>query len=74
MEDEKAKAVCKFVCNRYRDHPDSKLVELLHGCATPWAQVYREGQNCAIPETMTKLFYKGLVERLLEVADGKQGA
>lgn len=69
LEDEKAKEVCKFVWNRYRKHSDSELVELLHGSATPWAQVYREGQNCPIPEVMTKLFYKGLVKRLLAVAD-----
>ena len=74
LEDEKAKEVCEFVWNRYREHSDSELVELLHGSATPWAQVYREGQNCPIPEVMTKLFYKGLVERLLAIADGKQGA
>jgi len=68
LEDDKVKGVCNFVWKRYRDHSDSELVELLHGSATPWAQVYREGLNCTIPEIMTKLFYKGLVERLIAVA------
>ena len=74
LEDKNARKVCDFVWKRYRDHSDSKLVSLLHGEATPWAQVYREGQNCTIPEVMTKAFYKGLVKRLLAVADGRQGA
>ena len=74
LEDKSARKVCDFVWKRYRDHSDSGLVSLLHGEATPWAQVYREGQNCTIPEVMTKIFYKGLVKRLLAVADGRQGA
>jgi phage protein len=69
LEDKKARDVCNFVWNRYKDYSDSELVELLHGRATPWAQVYREGENNPIPEIMTKLFYKGLVERLIAVAE-----
>nr|DAU09698.1 MAG TPA: hypothetical protein [Caudoviricetes sp.] len=71
LKDKSARKVCDFVWKRYRDHSDSELVSLLHGQATPWAQVYREGQNCTIPEVMTKAFYKGLVKRLLAVADGR---
>ena len=71
LKDKSARKVCDFVWKRYRGHSDSELVSLLHGQATPWAQVYREGQNCTIPEVMTKAFYKGLVKRLLAVADGR---
>ena len=71
LKDKSARKVCDFVWKRYRDHSDSELVSLHHGQATPWAQVYREGQNCTIPEVMTKAFYKGLVKRLLAVADGR---
>ncbi len=71
LEDESARKVCDFVWKRYGEYTDSQLVTLLHGRATPWAQFYHEGQNCTIPEMETKLFYKGLVERLLAVADGR---
>ena len=66
LKDEEAKKVCNIVWRRYSPMSDSKLVTLLHGAGTPWAMVYKEGENRAIPDEFTRLYYKGLIRILIE--------
>lgn len=66
LADDEAKKICSFVWQRYKGKSDSQLVTLLHGAGTPWANVYSDGQNNIIPEEYTRLYYRGLVEFLLD--------
>jgi uncharacterized phage-associated protein len=68
LQDEKACKICDFVWKRYKDYSDSQLVTLLHGKGTPWGTIYEEGMNNRIPDSFTQIYYKNLVESLLEVA------
>ena len=72
LQDNDAKTVCEFVWNRYLNYSDNDLVTILHGAGTPWAYIYQEGKNLEIPDELTKVYYKGLVRRLVEsVRDGE---
>lgn len=68
-KDDDAISTCEFVWKRYGGCDGSTLVSILHGKGTPWGQVYQEGRNNPIPETLTRLYYKELVERLKRYAD-----
>lgn len=71
LNDEDAKKVCDIVWKRYDKHTDSDLVSILHRPGTPWAFCYRAGENKPIPDELTKMYYKKLVERLLsEIRNG----
>ncbi len=66
--DEEAIVVCNMVWKRYKEYPDGKLVDILHGAGTPWKRCYIPDMNMPIPDGLTKAYYKGLVKILLEVA------
>ena len=68
LQDENARKICDFVWKRYKDYSDSQLVTLLHGKGTPWGTIYEEGMNNRIPDSFTRIYYKDLVESLLEIA------
>lgn len=65
LQDPQAQTICRYVWNRYgKGYSDSELVSILHGKGTPWGKVYEEGKNNPIPEFYTKMYYKGLIQRL----------
>ena len=66
LHDDELKRVCKFVWRRYKDLSDMEIVDLLHGAGTPWATVYSEGSNRIIFDELTRLYYKGLVRKIIE--------
>lgn len=65
LEDDKAKAICRFVWNRYGKLNDSDLVTLLHRPGTPWRMVYEEGKNNPIPDSYTRAYYTKVTNNLL---------
>lgn len=71
LQDNDAKKVCNIVWKRYSGLSDTDLVNLLHGKATPWANVYVQGTNREIPDELTRLYYRGLIRRIIESANGK---
>ena len=68
LNDEYLKRVCKIVWERYKNLSDGEIVNLLHGAATPWSAVYSEGANRIISDELTRLYYKGLVRRIIELS------
>lgn len=69
LVDEDYKEVCDFVWDRYRAYNDSDLVSLTHARNTPWALFYEEGKNRIIPDKYTKMYYRGLVNYLMNLPD-----
>lgn len=65
INDDDIRKVLDFVWDRYRDKPTSYLIGLLHGSNTPWAYCYPKGQNAEIPEEMTAVYYKSIVDNAL---------
>lgn len=61
------KKVCDFVWDKYKGYTDSELVELLHKKGSPWALVYEEGKNNEIPDLVTRVYYRKIVDRLLKL-------
>jgi len=66
LEDEKARKACDFVWKNYYHYTDSELVDLLHKPGSPWALVYEEGKNNEIPDIVTRVYYRKIVDKLLQ--------
>lgn len=66
LEGAEEQKICNLVWKMYSGYDDGKLVELLHKQGSPWALVYEPGQNRPIPDIITKIYYKKLVDSLLE--------
>src|SRR3712207_9195133 len=64
LKDERERQVCGVVWDRYRGYSDNELVTLMHGVGTPWAKVYKAGQNLPIPDEYTKAYYSYLIEKI----------
>ena len=71
LQDNDAKKVCDIVWKRYSGVSDGEIEDLLHGKATPWANVYVPGMNREIPDELTRLYYRGLIRRLIGGSNGK---
>lgn len=70
LNDNGARRICEFVWKKYGlAYSDNELVTLMHGKGTPWGQVYTEGENNAIPEIYTKLYYTELVRRISDATE-----
>ena len=65
LDDAEAKKVCDMVWKRYEGYSGSELVSLTHRDGTPWSVCYVEGENCAIPDQYTKIYYQALVDKIL---------
>lgn len=59
------KMILDFVWDRYRDKSTSELINLLHKDGTPWAYCYAPGKNVEIPDEMTRIYYKSIVENAI---------
>ena len=46
------------VYSRYRSYSISRLVEKSHGDNTPWAKVYRDGENMTIPLNLISEYFR----------------
>lgn len=62
LEDEDAKIIVEMVWKRYRGVSDSDMVSLTHKTGTPWDVCYVRGENCPIPDELTELYYKQIVD------------
>lgn len=67
LKDQQAQGVCDMVWKRYAGYSGADLVTLTHKNGTPWAICYIEGENCTIPDSYTKAFYKEVIR--LEVGE-----
>ena len=65
LKDEYAKKVVEMVWKRYNDFSDNEMVALTHRDGTPWAVCYIPGQNAPIPDEVTAMYYKKLVENVI---------
>ena len=66
LQDETAQRICNIVWQRYEGCSDSDLVTILHRPGTPWAMCYVENENVPIPDSLTKLYYRKLVDKILK--------
>ena len=66
LSDEREKAVCRFVWEKYAIYTDSSLVTILHAKDTPWERLYEKDRNVIIPDNDTKTYYKDIIKRTLE--------
>ncbi|MCM1452434.1 MAG: DUF4065 domain-containing protein [Clostridium sp.] len=62
LKDEQAKKIVQMVWKRYAKMSDSEMVALTHKPGTPWAVCYMEGLNKPIPDEITELYYKKIVD------------
>lgn len=62
LKDTDAKKIVKMVWGRHLNMTDSQMVSITHQKGTPWDMCYIEGENNEIPDEVTELFYKTMVE------------
>lgn len=62
LKDAQAKKIVQMVWKRYARMSDSEMVALTHKPGTPWAVCYMEGLNKPIPDEITELYYKKIVD------------
>lgn len=62
LEDNDAKRIVEMVWKRYAGMSDSQLVSLTHKKGSPWDVCYIEGRNNEIPDGVTELYYRKVVE------------
>lgn len=55
-----------MVWKRYRDFSDSEMVSLTHREGTPWSICYIAEQNMPIPDEITEMYYKALINNIIE--------
>lgn len=65
ITDDNIMMILDFVWERYRDKSTSELISLLHKDGTPWAYCYDPGKNVEIPDEMTRIYYKSIVENAI---------
>lgn len=59
-------AIVRMVWQRYSSFSDSELVELTHKVGSPWEICFEEGKNIEIPDQLTELYYKRLIENVVK--------
>ena len=60
------KAVCEFVWKKYAIYTDATLVAVLHAPDTPWSRTYKEGEKAIIPDSLTKAYYRNMIDETLK--------
>lgn len=58
-------AIVKMVWQRYSAFSDGELVDLTHKKGTPWDICFEDGKNVEIPDQLTELYYKRLIENVI---------
>ena len=53
-----------MVWKRYLGLSDSEMVTLTHKSGTPWDVCYIQGENKPIPDEITELYYKKIVDAI----------
>lgn len=62
LRDGEAKKIIGMVWKRYAGMSDSEMVSLTHKKGTPWDVCYIEGRNEVIPDEITQLYYKKVID------------
>lgn len=57
-----AESIIEMVYERYHGMSDGEMVDLTHREGTPWYWYYKEGENVEIKDTVTKAFYRKIVD------------
>lgn len=57
--------VVRMVWKRYAQFTDNELVSLTHKKGTPWDICYEQGKNAEIPDPLTWLYYKKLIDNVV---------
>lgn len=65
------KKVVELVWKRYKSFSDSELVSLTHKKGTPWFLCYIENENAPIPDELTTVYYKQLIENIVNAHERK---
>lgn len=65
LTDKEDKKVVEMVWKRYAGFQDSELISLTHKKGTPWFLCYIEGENVPIPDELTAVYYKQLVDNVV---------
>lgn len=66
LSDANSKKIVEMVWKRYRDFSDSEMVSLTHREGTPWSICYIAEQNMPIPDEITEMYYKALINNIIE--------
>ncbi len=64
LEDASARKIVEMVWKRYLGLSDSEMVTLTHKSGTPWDVCYIQGENKPIPDEITELYYKKIVDAI----------
>lgn len=62
LRDEDARKIVEMVWKRYSGMSDNQLVSLTHKKGSPWDVCYIEGLNNEIPDGVTELYYRKVVD------------
>lgn len=65
LEDKQAREIVEMVWKRYHSKTDSQMVSLTHHPGTPWELCYIEGRNKEIPDEITEIYYKQIVDSFI---------
>lgn len=63
-EDEKS--IVEMVWKRYASFSDNELVSLTHKQGSPWNLCFKESKNIEIPDELTQLYYKRLIDNVIK--------
>lgn len=63
-EDEKS--IVEMVWKRYASFSDNELVSLTHKQGSPWNLCFKESKNTEIPDELTELYYKRLIDNVIK--------
>lgn len=66
IKDKDISMILDFVWDRYKDRTTTELINILHKKGTPWDYCYKEGINAEIPDEMTKVYYKSIIDNALK--------
>lgn len=65
LEDPEAQKIVEMVWKRYSDFSDSDMMKLTHKSGTPWSVCHVENMNNQIPDEITELYYRRIVESVM---------
>ena len=65
LQDASARKIVEMVWKRYFLMSDSELVTLTHKSGTPWDVCYIQGENKVIPDEITELYYRNIVDSII---------